>query len=90
MQIRKIAEITSYNFYIFLKDTIKSLFINHKYFSRFFIFFITKDLNIVFYFKGNLGMLKNIFFSEANLKTLVPTQYYINFRNRNFEYLNYI
>jgi serine/threonine protein kinase len=39
-QIRKIAEITSYNFYILLKDTIKSLVINHKYFSRFFSFFI--------------------------------------------------
>ena len=40
IQIRKIAEITSYNFYILLKDTIKSLVINHKYFSRFFSFFI--------------------------------------------------
>ena len=89
VQIRKIAEITSYNFYILLKDTIKSLVINHKYFFRFFIFlvtskkcnlfFITKDVNIGFYFKGNLGMLKNILFSEANLKTLVPTLYYINF-----------
>ena len=39
-QIRKIAEITSYNFYILLKDTIKSLVINYKYFSRFFSFFI--------------------------------------------------
>jgi hypothetical protein len=78
-QIRKIAEITSYNFYIFLKDTIKSLVINHKYFSR---FFITKDINIGFYFKGNLGILKNILFSEANLKTLVPTLYYINFFKR--------
>jgi hypothetical protein len=68
VQIRKIAEITSYNFYILLKDTIKSLVINHKYFFRFFIFlvtskkcnlfFITKDVNIGFYFNGNLGMLK--------------------------------
>jgi hypothetical protein len=41
--------------------------------------FITKDINIGFYFNGNLGMLKNVLFSEANLKTLVPTLYYINF-----------
>jgi hypothetical protein len=39
-QIRKIAEITSYNFYILLKDTIKSLVINHKYLYSFFSFFI--------------------------------------------------
>ena len=79
IQIRKIAEITSYNFYILLKDTIKSLVINHKYLYNFFSFFITKDVNIGFYFNGNLGMLKNILFSEANLKILVPTLYYINF-----------
>ena len=35
IQIRKIAEITSYNFYILLKDTIKSLVINHKFFCFF-------------------------------------------------------
>ena len=35
LQIRKIAEITSYNFYILLKDTIKSLVINHKFFCFF-------------------------------------------------------
>ena len=40
IQIRKIAEITSYNFYILLKDTIKSLVINHKYLYSFFSFFI--------------------------------------------------
>jgi hypothetical protein len=39
-QMRKIAEITSYNFYILLKDTIKSLVINHKYLYSFFSFFI--------------------------------------------------
>jgi hypothetical protein len=39
-QIRKIAEITSYNFYILLKDTIKSLVINHKFLYSFFSFFI--------------------------------------------------
>jgi hypothetical protein len=40
VQMRKIAEITSYNFYILLKDTIKSLVINHKYLYSFFSFFI--------------------------------------------------
>ena len=40
LQIRKIAEITSYNFYILLKDTIRSLVINHKYFFSFFIFYL--------------------------------------------------
>jgi hypothetical protein len=40
-QIRKIAEITSYNFYILLKDTIKSLVINHKYLYSFFSFLFT-------------------------------------------------
>jgi hypothetical protein len=39
LQIRKIAEITSYNFYILLKDTIRSLVINYKYFFSF-LFFI--------------------------------------------------
>ena len=39
-QIRKIAEITSYNFYILLKDTIKSLVINHKIFLLFYFFYL--------------------------------------------------
>jgi len=43
------------------------------------LFFITTDINIGFYFIGNLGMLKNILFSEANLKTLAPMLYYKNF-----------
>ena len=41
IQIRKIAEITSYNFYILLKDTIKSLVINHKIFLLFYFFLFT-------------------------------------------------
>ena len=77
-QIRKIAEITSYNFYILLKDTIRSLVINHKYFFIFYyflftskkcnLFFITKDVNFGFYFSGNLGMLKTFSFQRQTGK----------------------
>jgi hypothetical protein len=48
IQIRKIAEITSYNFYILLKDTIKSLVINHKYLYSFFSFLFTSKNVICF------------------------------------------
>jgi hypothetical protein len=47
-QIRKIAEITSYNFYILLKDTIKSLVINHKFFC-FFYFFLFTSKNVIWF-----------------------------------------
>jgi hypothetical protein len=44
-QIRKIAEIKSYNFYILLKDIIKFLVINYKYLYSFLVFlFISKNV----------------------------------------------